>query len=90
MKVGDVVVTSSYSQLFPKDIVIGRIVDLDLNKSPAPEVIVELTAPLDILEWVEVLPFESDAIEVPASESNVDLQVPTGTTQIASQEETRR
>lgn len=55
---GDVVVTSSYSQLFPQDRVIGRVVSLDLSKSPAPEVTIELTAPLDILEWVEVVPFE--------------------------------
>ena len=69
VKVGDVVVTSSYSQLFPKDVPIGRVVDLNLLKSPAPEVTVELTAPLDILEWVEVYPFEPSG-DVPKVESS--------------------
>jgi rod shape-determining protein MreC len=54
---GDVVVTSAYSQLFPADMPIGRVVDLDLGKSPAPEVTIELSAPLSVLEWVRVIPF---------------------------------
>lgn len=58
VNVGDVVVTSSYSRLFPQDIPIGQVVALDLDKRPAPEVTVELSAPLDILEWVRVIPFE--------------------------------
>ncbi len=57
VKVGDVIVTSAYSQLFPQGMAIGRVVELDLNNSPAPEVTLELTAPLNILEWVEVIPF---------------------------------
>ncbi len=89
VKVGDVVVTSSYSQLFPKDIVIGRVVDLDLSKSPAPEVIVELTAPLDILEWVEIASFESDAIETPV-ESQAELQLPPEINPTESQEDGTR
>ncbi|MEM9003943.1 MAG: rod shape-determining protein MreC [Cyanobacteria bacterium P01_F01_bin.86] len=76
VKVGDVVVTSAYSQLFPKDIVIGRVVDLDLTKSPAPEVIVELTAPLDILEWVEIAPFEAKAMDMPDADTQAELQLP--------------
>ncbi len=65
VKVGDVVVTSSYSKLFPKDLPIGRIVELNLQKSPAPEVVVELTAPLNIVEWVEVISFEPKDIAAP-------------------------
>jgi rod shape-determining protein MreC len=57
VKLGDVVVTSSYTQLFPHDMPIGRVVALDLSKSPAPEVTVELSAPLNILEWVNIIPF---------------------------------
>lgn len=57
VKVGDVIVTSAYSQLFPQGMAIGRVVELDLGKSPAPEVTLELSAPLNILEWVEVIPF---------------------------------
>lgn len=80
VKVGDVVVTSAYSELFPRDIPIGRVVDLNLSKSPAPEVTVELTAPLDILEWVEVSPFEPQSFEpqsfkAPASDSPVKVQL---------------
>lgn len=66
VNVGDVVVTSAYSQRFPQDIPIGRVVDTDLTKSPAPEVTVELTAPLEILEWVEVIPFTPKAVDLPA------------------------
>lgn len=53
-KKGDVVVTSSDSQLFPTGLSVGRIVDINLNKSPAPEAIVQFTAPLSYLEWVTV------------------------------------
>jgi len=58
VEVGDVVVTSAYSQLFPKDIPVGRVIETNLQKSPAPEITIELTAPLDIVEWVQVIPFE--------------------------------
>ncbi|NER85485.1 MAG: rod shape-determining protein MreC, partial [Leptolyngbya sp. SIO1D8] len=77
VKVGDVVVTSAYSQLFPSDIPIGRVVDLNLTKSPAPEVTVELTAPLDIVEWIEVYPFEPKAVDLPEQDSPLEIQVPT-------------
>jgi rod shape-determining protein MreC len=65
VKVGDVVVTSSYSKLFPQDMPVGRVVELNLLASPAPEVVVELTSPLGILEWVEVLPYEPKDISSP-------------------------
>lgn len=65
VRVGDVVVTSAYSKLFPRDIPIGRVVEANLSKSPAPEVTIELTAALDILEWVEVIPFEPKAMDLP-------------------------
>jgi rod shape-determining protein MreC len=76
VKVGDVVVTSAYSQLFPKDVPIGRIVELNLSKSPAPEVTVELTSPLNIVEWVEVLPFEPETVELPAAETPNRVIIP--------------
>lgn len=53
---GDVVSTSSLSQLFPEGIPIGRIESVNFNKSPAPEAIIELTAPINSLEWVRVEP----------------------------------
>ncbi len=57
VQVGDVVMTSAYSQLYPQNMAIGRVVDLALNESPAPEATIELTAPLTILEWVRIVPF---------------------------------
>ncbi|MEO1095601.1 MAG: rod shape-determining protein MreC [Cyanobacteria bacterium J06638_28] len=68
VEVGDVVVTSAYSQLFPRDVPIGRVVEVNLAKSPAPEVTLELTAALDILEWVEVIPFDPKATDLPKLE----------------------
>ncbi len=66
VKAGDVIVTSSYSRLFPKDIPIGRIESIDLTKSPAPEAVIQLSAPLPILEWAEVHPFEpQETVDAP-------------------------
>ena len=52
VKPGDVVVTSSVSQLFIPGTPVGRVRSIDLDKSPAPEAIIEFTAPLNSLEWV--------------------------------------
>ncbi|MGD1860862.1 MAG: rod shape-determining protein MreC [Leptolyngbyaceae cyanobacterium] len=79
VEVGDVVVTSAYSKLFPQDIPIGRVVNLDLSKSPAPEVTIELTAPLSVVEWVEVMPFAAKAIEVPKSDAPLQEVIPDNT-----------
>ncbi len=57
VKAGDVIVTSSYSRLFPQDVPIGRIESLDLTKSPAPEATIQLSSPLPILEWVVIHSF---------------------------------
>lgn len=59
VKPGDVIVTSSYSRLFPQGIPVGRIESMDLKKSPAPEAIIQLSSPLNILEWVTIHPFEA-------------------------------
>jgi rod shape-determining protein MreC len=64
VKKGDVVTTSAVSQLFPAGLSVGRIVEVNLNKSPAPEAIVEFTAPLGNLEWVNVHPHNPRAVEV--------------------------
>ncbi len=53
VKAGDVVVTSSYSRLFPQGIPIGRIESIDLTKSPAPEAVIQLSAPLPIEHYHE-------------------------------------
>jgi rod shape-determining protein MreC len=52
----DVVTTSSFSQLFPAGITIGRVESVDLTKSPAPEATIELTAPINYLEWAIIYP----------------------------------
>ncbi len=54
VKVGDVVSTSAYSQLFPAGWPVGKIESIQLNSSPAPQAIVKLSAPFNTLEWVSV------------------------------------
>lgn len=54
VQIGDVITSSSLSTIFPSDIPIGKITNVNLNKSPAPEAEVEFTAPLDFLDWVMV------------------------------------
>ncbi len=56
---GDKVLTSPVSNLFPPGLPIGVVETVDLEKSPAPEITVRLTAPIDYLEWVVVHPFQS-------------------------------
>lgn len=53
---GDVVATSPYSQIFPAGIPVGRVESIDLKKSPAPEAVIALSAPMPYLEWVVVSP----------------------------------
>lgn len=52
----DIVTTSSFSQLYPAGIPIGRVESVDLTKSPAPEATIELTAPISYLEWAIIYP----------------------------------
>ena len=59
VKPGDVIVTSSYSRLFPQGVPVGRIESMDLKKSPAPEAVIQISSPLNILEWVTIHPFEA-------------------------------
>jgi rod shape-determining protein MreC len=55
IKVDDVIVTSTYSSLFPPGIIVGRVTKLDLEKRPTPQAVVEFAAPIENLEWVNVL-----------------------------------
>ncbi len=59
VKPGDVIVTSSYSRLFPHGVPVGRIESMDLKKSPAPEAVIQLSSPISFLEWVTIHPFEA-------------------------------
>lgn len=58
VRVGDTVTTSAVSRLFPAGIPIGTVKTINLEKGPAPEAIIELNAPLNILEWVVIHSFE--------------------------------
>lgn len=53
---GDTISTSPVSKLFPAGLPLGRVEAVNLDKSPAPEAVVELTAPISYLEWVIVYP----------------------------------
>ena len=53
---GDTVVTSSFSKKFPAGLPVGRVESVDMTKSPAPEAVIQLTAPIASLEWASVLP----------------------------------
>lgn len=56
VKRGDVVATSPYSQIYPSGLPIGRVESINLSKSPAPEAVISLSAPIPYLEWVAVYP----------------------------------
>jgi rod shape-determining protein MreC len=53
---GDFVVTSSVSRLFPPGLPVGRVKSVNLQKNPAPEAAIEITAPISFLEWAIVYP----------------------------------
>jgi rod shape-determining protein MreC len=55
---GDLVNSSNVSRLFPAGLPIGRIKSVNLEKGPAPEAEIELTAPINNLEWVIVHPLK--------------------------------
>ena len=53
---GDVITTSSLSQLYPAGLPVGRVESVNMSKSPAPEAVIELTAPVSFLEWAIAYP----------------------------------
>lgn len=56
VKPGDVVSTSVFSKLFPPGLPVGRVESVNLEKSPAPEAVIQISAPISYLEWVVVSP----------------------------------
>ncbi len=58
VKIGDIVLTSQFSTLFPEGIPVGRVKSINLDKQPAPEAIIEFSTPLGLLEYVKVSPFQ--------------------------------
>jgi rod shape-determining protein MreC len=55
IKKNDVVVTSTLSSRFPGGIAVGRVTDLDLDRLPAPQAVMEFSVPIEHLEWVNIL-----------------------------------
>lgn len=62
IKPGDDIVTSNLSKLYPPGLPIGKVKSTDKNKGAALEIEVELTAPMDILEWLIVQSFEPNVV----------------------------
>ncbi|NBD15322.1 MAG: rod shape-determining protein MreC [Cyanobacteria bacterium] len=56
VKVGDSVLTSPASRLFPPGIPVGKVTALNLDQAPAPEATITLNVPMEELEWVFVQP----------------------------------
>ncbi|MFM7313562.1 MAG: rod shape-determining protein MreC [Cyanobium sp.] len=52
---GDVIYTSPASTLLPPNLPVGVIQTLDEGADPAPEALVQLIAPVDAVDWVQVL-----------------------------------
>ena len=57
LKPGDEIATSSLSKLYPPGLAIGKV--KSVNKNQGATVEVELSAPIDVLEWVVIQPFAS-------------------------------
>ncbi|MGF1542486.1 MAG: rod shape-determining protein MreC [Pleurocapsa sp.] len=58
IKPGDAIATSALSSLYPSGLPIGTVKSVQTNDSPAPEAEITLTAPIELLEWVTVRPFQ--------------------------------
>ena len=55
---GDEIVISSLSNLYPSGLPLGKVKSVKPKSGFAPEAEVELSAPIEILEWVTVQPFK--------------------------------
>jgi len=58
VKVGDSVITSPASRLFPPGIPVGEVTAIDLQESPAPQATIDLNVPMQDLEWVFVQSYQ--------------------------------
>jgi rod shape-determining protein MreC len=60
IKPGDEIATSNLSKLYPPGLPIGKVKSKSQQQTQEAitEILVELTAPIDILEWVSVQPFQ--------------------------------
>lgn len=55
---GDMIVTSQLSKLYPSGLPIGKVKSSQQHQDEASAVEIELTAPIDVLEWVTVQLFQ--------------------------------
>jgi rod shape-determining protein MreC len=58
VKRGDIIATSPFSPYYPAGLPVGRVETVDFSKSPAPEAVIELSAPISSLEWIVVRPHQ--------------------------------
>ena len=58
IKPGDAIATSPLSNLYPPGLPVGKVKSVKTDSGPAPEAEIELTAPIELLEWVTVQPFQ--------------------------------
>lgn len=58
IKPGDDITTSNLSKLYPSGLPIGRVKSHEQNEDATSEIEIELTAPIDVLEWVIVQSFQ--------------------------------
>ncbi|MFQ6538557.1 MULTISPECIES: rod shape-determining protein MreC [Aphanothece] len=54
VRAGDLVVTSPASTLVPPNLTVGVVQSVDDQAVPAPEAVVQLSAPVDAVDWVRV------------------------------------
>jgi rod shape-determining protein MreC len=73
---GDVVATSSFSQLFPAGLPVGRVESVNLNKSPAPEAVIELSSPVAYLEWAVIYSHSGENSVGTPTTPNLDAPIP--------------
>ena len=52
---GDVITTSPASTLVPPNLLVGVVQSVNDDLSPAPEAVVHLSAPVDAVDWVQVV-----------------------------------
>ena len=63
IKPGDEIATSNLSKLYPPGLPIGKVKSHQINQNDISEIEIELTAPIDVLEWVNIQSFNLDAID---------------------------
>jgi rod shape-determining protein MreC len=52
---GDLVVTSPASTLVPPNLPVGVVQRVEVDADPAPEAVVQLSAPIEAVDWVQVV-----------------------------------